>query len=488
MRLAEVLHGVEVMEWVNDSLETQIQKLTLDSREVSEGDCFFAVKGFNSDGHLFIENAVKQGAKAVVCEALPANISPSCTYVRVKNSSVAIGTAASNFYGRPSEQLKLVGITGTNGKTTTATLMYELSRKLGYASALISTIRIKINDSAVVSTHTTPHIVKINAILAEAVEAGCEYAFMEVSSHGIDQKRIEGLHFHVAGFTNITHDHLDYHQTFHNYIKAKKAFFDNLDSNAVAITNLDDKNGLVMVQNTKATKIAYALKTDADYKGKILENQFSGMLLNFNGTEFYTRLVGQFNAYNLLLVYAVSDALHWVKEEVLKALSELGTVDGRFQNYTTTSGVHIIVDYAHTPDALENVLNTLQQTRTRNETLFVVVGCGGDRDKTKRPEMAKVAVSMGDKAIFTSDNPRSEDPEEILKDMIAGVPAQFTAKYLSVTNRREAIKTALMMAQPNDIILLAGKGHETYQEIKGVKHDFDDMQVAQEISKQFQNT
>lgn len=401
----------------------------------------------------------------------------------MKDSASALGKIASNFYGNPSEKLKLVGITGTNGKTTTTTLLYELSELLGYKAALISTIKIKIHSEEIPSTHTTPDIVEINRILAQAVETGCDYAFMEVSSHGIHQQRIAGLKFAGAGFTNITHDHLDYHVTFKNYIEAKKKFFDDLPSDAFAITNLDDRNGLVMLQNTKAVRKSFALKTDADFKGKVIENGFQGLQLQFNGKEFWSPLVGSFNASNLLLVFGVSQMLGWDEDEVLTALSKLMNVEGRFETFTTENGIVTIVDYAHTPDALENVISTVQNIRTRNETLFIIVGCGGDRDKTKRPEMANVATSQADKAILTSDNPRSENPEDILHDMEKGVQPQNFKKYLKITDRREAIKTAFKLAEKGDIILIAGKGHESYQEIQGVKYPFDDMQIAVETAK-----
>lgn len=482
MKLNELLYGTQILDLIGFG-GTEVKSLCFDSRKVEPGAAFVAVSGTQTDGHAFISTAVSQGTSVIICEKLPEEKAENVTYVKVKDSASALGKMASNFYGNPSEKLKLVGITGTNGKTTTTTLLYELSELLGYKAALISTIKIKIHSEEIPSTHTTPDIVEINRILAQAVETGCDYAFMEVSSHGIHQQRIAGLKFAGAGFTNITHDHLDYHVTFKNYIEAKKKFFDDLPSDAFAITNLDDRNGLVMLQNTKAVRKSFALKTDADFKGKVIENGFQGLQLQFNGKEFWSPLVGSFNASNLLLVFGVSQMLDWDEDEVLTALSKLTNVEGRFETFTTENGIVTIVDYAHTPDALENVISTVQNIRTRNETLFIIVGCGGDRDKTKRPEMANVATSQADKAILTSDNPRSENPEDILHDMEKGVQPQNFKKYLKITDRREAIKTAFKLAEKGDIILIAGKGHETYQEIQGVKYPFDDMQIAVETAK-----
>ncbi|MGI9526264.1 MAG: UDP-N-acetylmuramoyl-L-alanyl-D-glutamate--2,6-diaminopimelate ligase [Weeksellaceae bacterium] len=483
MKLSNVLYRVKLTNLIGDT-SREVTGLCFDSRKVVSGDAFIAISGTQVDGHQFITKAIEKGAAIIVCEVLPEKIQDNITYVEVKNSAIAMGEMAANFYGNPTDNIQLIGITGTNGKTTCTTLLYELSEKLGYPAALISTINIKIHQKEIPSARTTPDIVEINRILAEAVEAGCAYAFMEVSSHGIHQHRIAGLKFSGASFTNISHDHLDYHKTFKNYIEAKKQFFDDLDKSAFALTNLDDRNGLVMLQNSNAKKKSFALKTDADYKGKVLENQFQGMLLNFDGTEFWTSLVGTFNASNLLLVYSISQELGWKKEEVLEKLSELKNVEGRFETFTSTSGIVTIVDYAHTPDALENVTQTIQSIRTRNEKLFVLVGTGGDRDKTKRPEMAKVAVTEADTAILTSDNPRTENPEAILQDMEEGIPAQYVNKYLKITDRREAIKTAFRLATTGDIILIAGKGHETYQEVNGIKHPFDDMEIAVQIANQ----
>ncbi len=480
--LVDLLYKVSISETVGVT-KVDVNNVQFDSRKVEKDDVFVAVNGVTVDGHQYIEKAISLGAKVIVCEILPENLVDGITYVKVENSTIALGVLASNFYGNPTKDLKLVGVTGTNGKTTTTTLLYELFTKLGYACALVSTIKIVIDGEVIPSTHTTPDILTLNKMFREAVNRGCEYAFMEVSSHGIHQNRIAGLDFEVAGFTNITHDHLDYHKTFANYLAAKKKFFDDLPKTSTAISNADDKNGKVMLQNTVATKRLYALKTDADFKGKIIENQFDGMLLEFKGKEFWTSLIGQFNAYNLLLVFGVASVLEQDELEVLKALSTLGNVDGRFQTFKTQTGIVIIVDYAHTPDALDNVLNTIESIRTKNEQLITVVGCGGDRDKTKRPEMADIASEKSNVAIFTSDNPRTEDAEEILREMEIGVKPQFYNRTLKITDRKEAIKTALKMAEPNDIVLIAGKGHETYQEINGVRTHFSDVEVASELSK-----
>lgn len=483
MKLKDLLYKVELNE-ITGNVDLEINSVESDSRKVQPGTLFIAQSGTQVDGHDFIPKSIERGAIAIVCERKPEQIDPKVTYVVVINSSVAVGIIASNLYGNPTEKLKLIGITGTNGKTTTATLTYNLLESLGYATVLISTIRILVHGNEYPSSHTTPDILTLNKIFSQAVAAGCEYAVMEVSSHGIHQNRIAGLNFQIGVFSNITHDHLDYHKTFAEYIKAKKKFFDELPKTASALTNLDDKNGVVMLQNSSAKRYSYALKTDADFKAKILENQFDGMLLMLDGKEFWTPLIGQFNAYNLLAVYSIASLLGIDREEILTHLSKLKNVDGRFQTYKSKGGIVAIVDYAHTPDALENVLNTIQNIRTRNEKLITVVGCGGDRDKIKRPEMGKMAARMSDLAIFTSDNPRSEDPEEILKEIEAGVEPQFYNKTLKITDRKEAIKTAYKMADRNDIILIAGKGHETYQEVKGVKHHFDDLETAQELSNQ----
>lgn len=483
MILNELIHDVKIIETIG-STDWEISSVEFDSRKVQSNSLFVALSGTQMDGHDFISKSIGSGAIAIVCEKKPAVLNPDITYVVVENSSIALGIIASNLYGNPTEKLKLIGITGTNGKTTTATLTYNLLEALGYPTILVSTIRILIHGKEIPSSHTTPDILTLNKIFSEAVESGCEYAVMEVSSHGIHQNRIAGLHFQLGVFSNITHDHLDYHQTFAEYIKAKKQFFDQLPKTAMALTNIDDKNGIVMLQNSPAKRYSYALKTDADFKAKILENQFEGMMLLLDGKEFWTPLIGQFNAYNLLAVYAIARLFNFEQEEILTQLSTLKNVDGRFQSFISEGGILAIVDYAHTPDALENVLNTIQNIRTRNEKLITVVGCGGDRDKTKRPEMAKIASSESDLAIFTSDNPRSEDPEVILEEMEAGVEPQNYKKTLKITDRKEAIKTALRLAEKSDIILVAGKGHETYQEIKGEKHHFDDMEIIKELSNQ----
>lgn len=480
--LVDLLYKVSILEIINTT-KIEVNNIQFDSRKVEKDDLFVAVKGVTVDGHLYVEKAISLGAKVIICEILPTDVTEGITYVKVEDSTIALGILASNFYDNPTKDLKLVGVTGTNGKTTTTTLLYELFTKLGYACALISTIKIVIDGDVIPSTHTTPDILTLNKMFRDAVDRGCDYAFMEVSSHGIHQNRIAGLHFEVAGFTNITHDHLDYHKTFANYIAAKKKFFDDLPKTSIAISNADDKNGKVMLQNTNATKKMYALKTDADFKGRIIEHQFDGMQLDFNGKEFWTSLIGQFNASNLLLVFGVATVLGQDELEVLTALSTLGNVDGRFQTFKTETGIVVIVDYAHTPDALENVLNTIEAIRTKNEKLITVVGCGGDRDKTKRPEMADIASEKSNLAIFTSDNPRTEDAEEILRDMEVGVKAQFYNRTLKITDRKEAIKTAIKMAEAKDIILIAGKGHETYQEINGVRTHFSDVEVATELSK-----
>lgn len=480
MELKELLYGVSIQA-TNLDRETAIQSLTFDSREANASSLFFAIKGATTDGHDYIQKAIDNGCKYIVLEHGVENVPTGIGYVQVDDSAKALGVMAANFYDNPSRKLKLIGITGTNGKTTTATLSYELFKNLGYKVGLLSTVVNKIGEESIPSTHTTPNPIALNALLNEMVEAGCSYCFMEVSSHAIVQHRITGLEFDVAAFTNITHDHLDYHKTFKAYIDAKKMFFDNLKSTAKAITNADDKNGFIMLQNTKATKLSYGLKSVADFKAKIIENQFSGLVLNLDGNEFWTQLIGRFNAYNLLLVYAIAVLLEQDKLEVLTALSKLSSVEGRFQYVVSPNNVTAIVDYAHTPDALENVLKTITDIRTKNEKVITVVGCGGDRDRAKRPEMAKIACEYSEQVILTSDNPRSEEPDAIIAEMQTGVESHNYRKVLAITDRYQAIKTACSLAQPNDIILIAGKGHEKYQEIKGVKHDFDDMKIVKEL-------
>jgi UDP-N-acetylmuramoyl-L-alanyl-D-glutamate--2,6-diaminopimelate ligase len=480
--LSDILYKAGIDE-IKGTTKLAITSLCFDSRAVEQSSLFVAVKGTKVDGHLYIEKAIADGAIAIVCEKFPAEMNDKVTYVQVKDSSFSLGIIAANFFDNPSEKLKLVGITGTNGKTTTTTLLYNLFKSTGKKVGLLSTVKNQINNEKLVSTHTTGDAIQINALLSEMVKKGCTHCFMEVSSHAIHQNRIAGLKFDGAVFTNITHDHLDYHGDFNEYIKAKKMFFDHLSSDAFALVNSDDKHGETMVLNTKAKVYTYGLKTMADYKCRILENRFSGLLLNIDNNEVWSKLVGKFNAYNLLVVYAVSVLLGEDKMVVLTSLSALSSVEGRFQYVKSKNGIIGIVDYAHTPDALENVLETINGIRTGNETVISVVGCGGDRDAAKRPVMAKIACENSDKVILTSDNPRSEDPEEIITQMKKGVDAVNYKKTLAILDRREAIRTACSMAQPGDIILVAGKGHEKYQEIKGVKHPFDDLEILDESLK-----
>ncbi|WP_309612706.1 UDP-N-acetylmuramoyl-L-alanyl-D-glutamate--2,6-diaminopimelate ligase [Flavobacterium sp.] len=481
--LKDILYKVAI-EAVKGSTEMCINKIEFDSRKVVENDVFIAIRGTVSNGHDFIETAINLGAIVIVCDSFPEVIVTGITYIQVKDTNTALAFLAANYYGNPSQNLKLVGITGTNGKTTIASLLYQLFQKAGYKVGLLSTVKIVVDDKEYKATHTTPDSLTINYYLAEMSEMGVEYCFMEVSSHGIHQKRTEGLQFVGGVFTNLSHDHLDYHPTFAEYRDVKKSFFDNLPKNAFALSNIDDKNGAVMMQNTKARKLSYALKTYADYKAIIIENQLSGLLLKINEQEVWVRLIGTFNAYNLLAIYGVAIELGIEKLEVLRLLSELESVSGRFQFIVSEENITAIVDYAHTPDALENVLSTINDIRTRNEQLITIVGCGGDRDKTKRPIMANIASEMSDKAILTSDNPRTENPETIIAEMEAGITAVNYKKYMSIVDRKQAIKTACQLAKSGDIILIAGKGHETYQEINGVRHDFDDMQIVKEILEQ----
>ncbi len=461
-----------------------INKIEFDSRKIQQDDVFVAIRGTVSDGHDFIEKAINLGAVAVVCDTLPEVIVTGVTYIQVKDTNSALAFLASNYYGNPSQNLKLVGITGTNGKTTIASLLFQLFKKAGYKVGLLSTVKIMVDDTEYKATHTTPDSLTINYFLAEMNAVGVEYCFMEVSSHGIHQKRTEGLTFAGGVFTNLSHDHLDYHPTFAEYRDVKKSFFDHLPKTAFALTNIDDKNGLVMMQNTYAKKLTYALKSYADYKAQILENQLSGLLLKINENEVWVRLIGTFNAYNLLAIFGTAVELGLDKLEVLRLLSELESVSGRFQFIVSNQNITAIVDYAHTPDALENVLSTINNIRTNNEKLITVVGCGGDRDKAKRPIMANIATTMSNQVIITSDNPRTEDPIDIIADMEKGVEPQNHKKTLSIVDRKQAIKTACQLAGPNDIILIAGKGHETYQEIQGVRHDFDDMKIVKELLEQ----
>ena len=483
MKLKDILTNCNLLEIVGEK-DVDVVDITFDSRKVSQGTLFFAVKGTQVDGHDYIDGTIEKGASVIVCEKLPRKKAENVTYVKVDNSAYVLGVGASNFFGNPSEKLKLVGVTGTNGKTTIATLLYRLFTEAGYNCGLLSTIENIVNREVIPSTHTTPDPIELNALLQQMVERECEYVFMEVSSHSVAQDRIAGLHFAGGIFTNLTHDHLDYHKTMANYRNAKKRFFDGLPQSAFALTNLDDKNGAFMLQNTQARRLSYALKHDADFKGVIMESHFDGMLLKVNGTEMFTQLVGGFNASNLLAIYGAATALGFNKDELLVEISKLRGANGRFDMVHSEQGIVGIVDYAHTPDALENVLVTINEVRCHKETLITVVGCGGNRDTTKRPEMAAVAVKLSDRVILTSDNPRNEDPDEIIRQMKAGVADEDRGKVLSITNRREAIRTAVALAKRGDIILLAGKGHENYQEINGVKNHFDDKEVLSEALKE----
>ena len=485
MVLKDILYKVAI-DSVHGTTDLAVDKIEFDSRKVSQDDVFVAIRGTLSDGHGFIDKAISQGAVAVICEILPENLAAGITYVEVQNTHSALAFMATNFYGNPSKNLKLVGVTGTNGKTTVASLLYQLFKKAGYKVGLLSTVKILVDDVEYKASHTTPDSLTINFYLKEMNDAGVEFCFMEVSSHGIHQKRTEGLTFEGGIFTNLSHDHLDYHSSFNEYRDVKKAFFDGLSKTAFALTNIDDKNGSVMLQNTAARKRTYALKTHADFKALILENQISGLLLKINGDELWTRLIGTFNAYNLLAIYGTAIELGLESLEVLRLMSELQSVSGRFQFIVSDTKITAIVDYAHTPDALENVLKTINDIRTKNEQLITVVGCGGDRDKTKRPIMAQIATQLSDKVILTSDNPRTENPEIIIAEMESGVEAQNYKKSMSITDRKQAIKTACQLATSQDIILIAGKGHETYQEIQGVRHDFDDMKMVKEFLQMLQ--
>lgn len=479
-QLHEILKDIKVTQAIG-STERVVKQIEIDSRKVEDGGLFAAVLGTFSDGHDFIEKAIENGASAIICERLPQVISDEVTYLEVPDSAEAYGWAAHNFYDRPSENLKLVGVTGTSGKTTTTTLLYDLFQALGYKTGLISTIENKVNKRSEPATHTTPHAGAINLLIHKMVEAGCDYVFMEVSSHAVVQKRIAGLNFAGGVFTNISHEHLDYHKTFSAYIEAKKMFFDNLPKTAFALSNIDDKRGEVMMQNTRAKRKSVALRRPADFKAKILENYLSGLHLDLDGEDFYARLVGDFNAYNLLTAYAVAMLLEQDKQEVMAALSGLKAAEGRFdQVISKERNVIAIVDYAHKPDALEKVLNTIYQMRRGGGKIITVVGCGGDRDRGKRPIMAKVACNYSDQVLLTSDNPRTEDPEEIIREMETGIPPYAAKKVLSITDRRQAIRTACRLAESGDIILVAGKGHEKYQEINGEKLPFDDKAILSE--------
>jgi UDP-N-acetylmuramoyl-L-alanyl-D-glutamate--2,6-diaminopimelate ligase len=481
--LSDILTGLNIISQKGNA-DPVISEIIFDSRKAGGDTVFVAQKGTQADGHDYISSVFEAGCKAVVCEVMPENIPEDAICVKVENSSETLGLMASAFYDYPSSSLKLVGVTGTNGKTTIATLLYELTRLLGHKAGLFSTVTNFIDDEQIAATHTTPDAVTLNKIMKEMVDKGCSYCFMEVSSHAIHQKRIAGLNFAGGIFTNITHDHLDYHKTFKAYIEAKKAFFDNLDKDAFALVNADDKNGMVMVQNTKASVYTYSVREIADFKARIIENMFEGMQLNIDGHEVWSPFVGYFNAQNLLAVYGTTVLLGHNKEDVLVQLSKLKPVDGRFETIRSDEGITAVVDYAHTPDALKNVIDTINSIRSFDQQLITVVGAGGDRDKTKRPLMAAEAVKGSSKVILTSDNPRSEDPEQIIKEMMEGVTFKEKIKVISITNREEAIKTAYMVARPGDIILIAGKGHETYQEVKGVRHHFDDREIIKEIFAQ----
>ena len=484
-KLKDILYRVAV-ESVYGSTDIDVNTIVFDSRKVTNNDVFVALKGTIQDGHEFISAVIEKGAKAIICEDIPKNIEKNIAYIVVKDTKAALAIMADNFYDNPSQHLKLIGITGTNGKTTIASLLYSLFKKAGYKVGLMSTVKILVNDTEFKATHTTPDSISINYYLRQMVDSGVTHCFMEVSSHGIHQKRTTGLHFSGGVFTNLSHDHLDYHKSFAEYRDVKKSFFDELPKTAFALVNIDDKNGSVMLQNTEAKKYTYALKTMANYKAKILENQISGLLLIISENELWTKLIGTFNAYNILAIYAVADLLGMERLENLRLISELESVSGRFQYLISENGITAIVDYAHTPDALKNVLETINAIRTHNEKVITVIGCGGDRDKAKRPKMGHIASQLSNQAIFTSDNPRSENPEAIIEDMEAGVEPQNVKKILSIVDRRQAIKTASKLAESGDILLIAGKGHETYQEIKGVRTDFNDFEIINATLKELQ--
>lgn len=479
--LKDILYRVSLTKVVG-STDVEVNSLQIDSRKVQAGDCFIAIKGTAVDAHTFIPQVIAQGATVIICQVIPAETQEGVTYVQVADSSKALGLVASNFYDNPSANMQVIGITGTNGKTSVATLLFRLFRAFGHNVGLLSTVQNQINEDVIPSTHTTPDAINLNKLMKQMVDAGCTYCFMEVSSHAVDQNRISGLQFAGGVFTNLTHDHLDYHKTFDNYIKAKKRFFDELTSSAFALTNGDDRNGSVMLQNTKAHKYTYALRTPADFKGKVIDNGVTGLQLDIDGQDVHTRLIGEFNAFNLTAVYAVARLLNIEKMEALTTLSALTPPEGRFDQIVSVNDKIVgIVDYAHTPDALKNVLQTINAVRNGNENVLTVVGCGGDRDAAKRPIMAEIACRYSNQVVLTSDNPRSEDAGEILKEMYAGVPVTDRKKVLTISDRKEAIKTACTLANKGDIILLAGKGHEKYQEIKGVKHAFDDKAVLNEM-------
>ena len=478
--LKDILYRVTINR-VTGSTSVAINNIEFDSRKIKFNDVFVAIKGVLSDGHDYIEKATDLGALVVICEKIPDKIINGITYVEVDNSNLALSVLAANYYGNPSDDIQLIGITGTNGKTTVATLLYKLFKKAGFKVGLLSTVKIFVDNKEYKATHTTPDSLTINKYLKEMVDEGIEFCFMEVSSHGIEQMRTRNLNFKGAVFTNLTHDHLDYHKDFEAYRDVKKIFFDQLSKNSFALTNCDDKNGKYMLQNTNAKTHTYALKSIADYKSQVLENQFNGLLLKINGQELWVKLIGIFNAYNLLAIYAVADLLGLENLEILQLMSELESVDGRFQYVVSKNNITAIVDYAHTPDALKNILDTINNIRSKNEDLITIVGCGGDRDIAKRPKMGNIAASLSSKVIFTSDNPRSENPATIIESMEEGVSGEHFNKTLSISDRKQAIKTACQLAKNGDIILIAGKGHETYQEIKGKRIDFDDYKIINEL-------
>ena len=478
--LKDILYRVTINRVIG-STSVAINNIEFDSRKIEFNDVFVAIKGVLSDGHNYIEKASDLGALVIICEKIPDKIINGITYVEVDNSNLALSVLAANYYGNPSDDIQLIGITGTNGKTTVATLLYKLFKKAGFKVGLLSTVKILIDNKEYKATHTTPDSLTINRYLKEMVDEGIEFCFMEVSSHGIDQMRTRNLNFKGAVFTNLSHDHLDYHKDFAAYRDVKKMFFDQLPKNAFALTNSDDKNGKYMLQNTNAKKYTYALKSIADYKSQVLENQFNGLLLKINGQELWVKLIGNFNAYNLLAIYAVADLLGLENLEILQLMSELESVDGRFQYVVSKNNITAIVDYAHTPDALKNILETINAIRSKNEDLITIVGCGGDRDVAKRPKMGNIAASLSSKVIFTSDNPRSENPATIIESMEKGVSGENFNKTLSIADRKQAIKTACQLAKNGDIILIAGKGHETYQEINGKRIDFDDYKIINEL-------
>jgi UDP-N-acetylmuramoyl-L-alanyl-D-glutamate--2,6-diaminopimelate ligase len=480
--LKDILYQTRIVDLFGNT-NVAVDQIAFDSRKVVSFSLFVAVKGTQVDGHKFIDQAILSGAIAIVCEEFPENLKSGITYVKVMDASLALGFIASNFYDNPSSKIKLVGITGTNGKTTTATLLYNLYRSLGFKVGLLSTVENKINSETIAATHTTPDAISLNLLLSEMNQKGCSHCFMEVSSHAIDQKRVAGIQFEGAVFTNITHDHLDYHKTFNEYIKAKKGLFDSLTKEAFALVNIDDRQGETMLQNCKAKKNTYAIKTIADFKAKILENNFTGLHISIDNQDLYAKLIGSFNVYNILAVYGTSILLGQSQMDVLTAISNLNSVAGRFQYIKTESNIIAIVDYAHTPDALQNVLTTINDIRTRNEKVITVVGCGGNRDAAKRPEMARISCQLSDKVVLTSDNPRNENPSDIIEQMKKGVESLHYKKTVAVEDRREAIKLACSLADPGDIVLIAGKGHEKYQEIKGEKFPFDDFLIVNETFK-----